>query len=766
MPLSNEKASELRLFSTKRPHMRAFYVSLVSMFCGMFLWFAPSPLQSTIEDSVENVTNHGLAAAATCSVLGSMISRLVVGVACDAYGARLSMVAVLVIISVATGMTTLVTNNVSLSVCRFFSGFGGSTLVAAQFWVSCMFEREIIGTATSIVLGVGYAGGGFALAFLGGIASYLDWRKVLIIPTVAGFGAAAIALCLADDTPNGKYTKVELENDETEKKITLCNRIHFSKALVTAASKFDTWILAFQYGCSAGTNTALLNIAPIYFEDVLGASSTASSAITSSAGWFGLICFVGGLCSDKAMSKSGIRGRCLIQALILCAEGVCLLAFSFVYTIEGAAALFVLCSLMATWAVGSTYALVPYVAPTAIGSVAGIVGFVGSLGAVVLIQLANAFLSSGRPQYAYIIMSALILVSSAMSFLLGSATPKSGSSGDRLECAAGQDIENERQAKETGLATASVSNGTVPVIDLMSAASDDEIAEMIFTAATEVGFFIVVGTGISQDIVDAAFRESKHFFDLPLSAKEEQSPFERSLNSGYEYKKQVRPATGLADQKESFHITARRGCMDGRWPKDDEFRKHTELFIEAANGLAHRILDYLEQKTLPNATPGTLSKSHTLWGDQGQCCLRLIHYPKVPKEDIMALRQAGYWRCGTHTDWANLGLLFQHAGQDGLECCSNPRDNQVKEKTWMAVSPPEGGVVVNIGDMLSRWTDGRLLSNLHRVRLPLDDEMMNPRYSIGYFAQSDRDALIESSDADPITAGDYILGRVKANFKA
>jgi len=75
---------------------------------------------------------------------------------------------------------------------------------------------------------------------------------------------------------------------------------------------------------------------------------------------------------------------------------------------------------------------------------------------------------------------------------------------------------------------------------------------------------------------------------------------------------------------------------------------------------------------------------------------------------------------------------------------------------------------VNIGDMLSRWSDGRLLSNLHRVRMPTKEECEPPksRYSIGFFMQADKHALIEAQDSEPITAGDYLLGRIKSNFEA
>ena len=87
------------------------------------------------------------------------------------------------------------------------------------------------------------------------------------------------------------------------------------------------------------------------------------------------------------------------------------------------------------------------------------------------------------------------------------------------------------------------------------------------------------------------------------------------------------------------------------------------------------------------------------------------------------------------------------------------------QSEWLRVDPVAGGVAVNIGDMLSRWADGRVLSNLHRVRMPTGPECGRPRQSIAFFMQADKEALIESS-GETITAGDYILGRIRSNFAA
>jgi isopenicillin N synthase-like dioxygenase/tRNA(Arg) A34 adenosine deaminase TadA len=323
------------------------------------------------------------------------------------------------------------------------------------------------------------------------------------------------------------------------------------------------------------------------------------------------------------------------------------------------------------------------------------------------------------------------------------------------------DIAVEAALLKSGLGSAKVvDDGVVPVIDL-SVGTDEQVAEKLWQAATEVGFFCVVGHGIDQSIIDGAFGASETFFAQPLEDKKAQSPLDMSINSGFEYFAQVRPSTGVADQKESLQITARQGCMDDRWPSD-EFHKSADALLEASHQLAKRILNLLQPQAIPHVEPETLANSHTLWEEDGQCTLRFLHYPPLDSDTTAKLIDDGYWRAGPHTDWDNVTLLYQQMGQNGLECCANPRTGDPASMYWTAVNPVEGGIAINVGDMLARWSDGKLFSNLHRVRLPPDAS--KSRYSIAFFAQSDKKALIESKESEPITAGDYILSRIRSNF--
>ncbi|XRB04152.1 dioxygenase [Pycnococcus provasolii] len=323
-----------------------------------------------------------------------------------------------------------------------------------------------------------------------------------------------------------------------------------------------------------------------------------------------------------------------------------------------------------------------------------------------------------------------------------------------------------------GLAAASAASAAssnpedvcVPVIDLQSL----QAADLLWQAASTLGFFVVTNHGVPQKCIDDAFNTSDDFFlNHTLEQKEAQSPFSAPNNAGYEFMKQVRPSTGLPDQKESLQVTARQGCMDGRWPNAPaNLKPAVEALLEHSHALCSRLLNMLEPRAAPQLKPGTLANAHTLWADDGQCTLRMLHYPPIEggKDKLAKLAEDGHWRAGPHTDWCNLTLLYQRAGESGLECAPNVR--AAADTAWVAVDNVDGGIAVNVGDMLGRWSDGRLYSNLHRVRMPKPEEAHKGRRSVAFFMQADKKALIECSQHDAITAGDYILGRIKSNFDA
>jgi isopenicillin N synthase-like dioxygenase len=143
-----------------------------------------------------------------------------------------------------------------------------------------------------------------------------------------------------------------------------------------------------------------------------------------------------------------------------------------------------------------------------------------------------------------------------------------------------------------------------------------------------------------------------------------------------------------------------------------------------------------------------------------QSTLRLLHY--LPMANATGADNNG-WRAGAHTDFDCLTLLHQRVDQGGLQLCPG---KDLADVAWTDVDPLPGVITCNIGDMLMRWSDDKLLSTLHRVRMPGTGEYTGPRYSIAFFCQANKDAVIEGPGKSyaPITAHDYLQQRIAANY--
>ena len=286
----------------------------------------------------------------------------------------------------------------------------------------------------------------------------------------------------------------------------------------------------------------------------------------------------------------------------------------------------------------------------------------------------------------------------------------------------------------------------------------DTISQQLWDAAVDVGFFQLVGHGIEQADIDAAFALSARFFALPDEVKA-QWPHRKADNVGWEARAQVRPSTRTPDQKESYQIT--RPHMDGLWPTEAELPgfKATMLDFEARCWrVAMQVLScFAVRLGMPR---DFFAQAHEPTRDTYQSTLRLLHYYAIPPERQASLE---LWRAGAHTDFDCLTLLFQRQGQGGLQVLPG---KEMEAQAWTPVPPDERAITCNIGDMLMRWSDDQLPSNFHRVKNPQPGEDMGARYSIAFFAQANRDALIESASGkyEPITAGDYLKQRVAANF--
>ncbi|MCC8983493.1 isopenicillin N synthase family dioxygenase [Bradyrhizobium acaciae] len=299
----------------------------------------------------------------------------------------------------------------------------------------------------------------------------------------------------------------------------------------------------------------------------------------------------------------------------------------------------------------------------------------------------------------------------------------------------------------------------IPVIDLSDFdRRKHEIADALWQASRDIGFFQVCNHGIPQADIDAAFETAWTFFELPMDTKA-RYPMPKGTNAGWEYKAQVRPSTGTPDNKESYQITPPN--MTGLWPSEEELPgfKAKMLEFERQNWeLGMRILSCFALKM--RFAEDFFAKAHDPNSDQYQSTLRLIHYMSMENAKPDDFKT---WRAGAHSDFDCLTILHQKEGEGGLQVCPG---KDAAEGKWTDVPPRNGYITCNIGDMLMRWSDDQLQSTLHRVRMPRADEYLGRRLSLPFFCQANRDAVMQGplGKYPPITAGDYLTMRISANF--
>lgn len=288
-----------------------------------------------------------------------------------------------------------------------------------------------------------------------------------------------------------------------------------------------------------------------------------------------------------------------------------------------------------------------------------------------------------------------------------------------------------------------------------------ELAARLGNSFGEVGFAIVSDHGIEADLIARAEAASRAFFALPDEAKRRYhlpggggargyTPFRTEVAVGYDKQ----------DLKEFWHIG--RSLPAGNpleatmpanvWPDEIEgFRETFEALFLAFERAGQRILAAIAIHL--GLTPDWFDPTIA----DGNSVLRLLHYPPIERAD-------GAVRAAPHGDINTITLLLG-AEESGLELLS-------KAGEWIPVSPPPGALAVNIGDMLSRLTNDRLRSTIHRVRNPVGEGAQRSRYSMPYFLHFRPDFRIETLPQcvdpahpdrypDTITAHDFLTQRLK-----
>jgi isopenicillin N synthase-like dioxygenase len=285
----------------------------------------------------------------------------------------------------------------------------------------------------------------------------------------------------------------------------------------------------------------------------------------------------------------------------------------------------------------------------------------------------------------------------------------------------------------------------IPVIDLAASfggdpTAFDAAAQAIHRACREMGFFYVANHGVPQPLVDDTFAWSKRFFDLPYADRLALHMKNSLSASGYDPGGQQLDSQDAGaekappDLKESFafgmdlpdeHPWAQkrlRGFGHIQWPpRLPGFRAHMIAHREAMTGLRNHLLRLLARSL---DLPADWFQPHF---EMAAMSTRLLKYR--PQPDDAAFNQIG---AGAHTDWGGVTILAQD-DSGGLEVRN-------ADGEWIEATPIPGTFVINLGDLMARWSNGLYNANMHRVK---NNRTGRDRYSVVSFNDPRPDAVIE-----------------------
>lgn len=309
---------------------------------------------------------------------------------------------------------------------------------------------------------------------------------------------------------------------------------------------------------------------------------------------------------------------------------------------------------------------------------------------------------------------------------------------------------------------ATISDDHIASVSLKEAGTDpDGFASKLGRSFTEYGFAIIADHGIPEELIQSAETKAKAFFALPEEVKRKYVLVGGGGARGYTpFGIETAKGHKAYDLKEFWHVGRelppghkfRDHMPDNLWPSEVPGFRETFLELFATfdrTGLAilnaiSRFLG-LDQGFLEDAVR------------DGNSVLRALHYPPQTEPT------GDHIRAGAHEDINAITLLLG-ADEAGLELLT--RDGR-----WIPVSPRPGELVVNIGDMLQRLTNGVLRSTSHRVVNPAPERASHARFSMPFFLHFRSDFLIEALPETlapgeqprwpPITADEYLQERLR-----
>ena len=320
----------------------------------------------------------------------------------------------------------------------------------------------------------------------------------------------------------------------------------------------------------------------------------------------------------------------------------------------------------------------------------------------------------------------------------------------------------------------------VPVIDIegfRAGGSDHrrQIAAAVDRAARDVGFMQITGHGIPLVAADGLTEAMDGFFAQPFEQKNALRPADVTVNRGYNGPKTERLSYSLgvaspADLFEAFNVGSQASDFAGitadeehypanMWPaRPAMFERNVEAWMTQAGALARTLTEVF---AVALDLPVDYFSAYT---DHSIDMLRMNRY-SMPDGDVRL--EPGQLGMGAHTDFGIVTVLWADDVMPGLQILDS-------DGGWHDVRPAPGALLINLGDLLARWTNDRWLSTMHRVLAPITaDGQPMLRRSAAYFHDGNADAVVSClpgcADGDraplyePITVAEHITAKLRGS---
>lgn len=313
----------------------------------------------------------------------------------------------------------------------------------------------------------------------------------------------------------------------------------------------------------------------------------------------------------------------------------------------------------------------------------------------------------------------------------------------------------------------------IPILDVSALFSIDDkaaagVAETLRGYLEQVGFLYVTGHDVPPESVESVREAARRFFALPDEEKLKLK-IDRNFRGFLPMASSTIVTSSVAkvskpNQSESLMLMHEVAADDpdsiagkplqgpNQWPSEQVlpgFRATVETYVSQMELLARKMVGAIA------VSLGMDADALDPYFDKPTTFLRLLHYPTQPAED-------GLFGSAPHTDYGFITLLAQD-NVGGLEVKN-------KKGEWVAAPPIPNTFVMNVGDILARWSNDRFVSTPHRVI----NRSGRERFSQPFFFDPSMDYTISALNAcvpsgtepkyEPVVYRDYLMERIDKNY--